>query len=364
MRLVDQEPFAEAARLMSVCNACRYCEGVCAVFPAMELCQEFDQANLSYLANLCHGCSACFYDCQYAPPHEFNINLPAILAQVRTRSYQDYAWPRSFSGAFERAVPVAAWLACLSVVAFVILLSLRNGTAAMANADGSGFFYRLMPHITMVAVFGTIFLLAVLSLALGLRNFSHSQKTSSSGNGLGALWRAMRDAGSLRYLGRHGGCVVGEDIPADWRRRFHHLTFYGFLLCFASTGVATLYHYLLGLEAPYRWFQLPVILGVLGGLGLVLGTTGLALQNLRRPPVLGEDAGLGKAFLMMLWLTGVSGLMLLALRATTAMGLLLALHLGIVFALFATLPYGKFVHGLYRYAALVRHAREQRTSTH
>jgi citrate/tricarballylate utilization protein len=31
-----------------------------------------------------------------------------------------------------------------------------------------------------------------------------------------------------------------------------------------------------------------------------------------------------------------------------------------VFALFVTLPYGKFVHGLYRYAALVRYARERR----
>jgi citrate/tricarballylate utilization protein len=41
------------------------------------------------------------------------------------------------------------------------------------------------------------------------------------------------------------------------------------------------------------------------------------------------------------------------------MGVLLALHLGFVFALFITLPYGKFVHGLYRFAALVRYARER-----
>ena len=31
----------EAARQMSVCNACRYCEGLCAVFPAMELRRDF-----------------------------------------------------------------------------------------------------------------------------------------------------------------------------------------------------------------------------------------------------------------------------------------------------------------------------------
>jgi hypothetical protein len=43
-----------------------------------------------------------------------------------------------------------------------------------------------------------------------------------------------------------------------------------------------------------------------------------------------------------------------------AMGLLLALHMGIVFALFITMPYGKFVHGFYRFLALVRYAKERR----
>jgi citrate/tricarballylate utilization protein len=47
------------------------------------------------------------------------------------------------------------------------------------------------------------------------------------------------------------------------------------------------------------------------------------------------------------------------LRATPAMGQLLALHIGIVFALFITMPYGKFVHGFYRFVALVRYARER-----
>jgi citrate/tricarballylate utilization protein len=63
----------------------------------------------------------------------------------------------------------------------------------------------------------------------------------------------------------------------------------------------------------------------------------------------------------MLLMTGLTGLGLLALRSTPAMGILLAIHLGIVLGLFLTLPYGKFVHGLYRFAALVRYARERRS---
>lgn len=64
----------EVARVMQICNACRYCEGFCAVFPAMTRRLEFGKADLNYLANLCHNCGACLHACQYAPPHEFAVN--------------------------------------------------------------------------------------------------------------------------------------------------------------------------------------------------------------------------------------------------------------------------------------------------
>ena len=73
----------EADRLLTVCNSCRYCEGLCAVFPAMEMRRAFSDGDLNYLANLCHGCGACYDDCQFSPPHEFDVNVPKILAQVR-----------------------------------------------------------------------------------------------------------------------------------------------------------------------------------------------------------------------------------------------------------------------------------------
>jgi citrate/tricarballylate utilization protein len=68
---------------LTVCNSCRYCEQYCPVFPAMERRRTFTAGDLAYLANLCHNCGECLYACQYAPPHEFGIDLPRTLAEVR-----------------------------------------------------------------------------------------------------------------------------------------------------------------------------------------------------------------------------------------------------------------------------------------
>ena len=54
----------------------------------------FTDGDLNYLANLCHGCGACYFDCQFSPPHEFNVNVPKTLAIARAESYDAYAWPR------------------------------------------------------------------------------------------------------------------------------------------------------------------------------------------------------------------------------------------------------------------------------
>ena len=86
-------PEAEVARIMQICNACRYCEGFCAVFPAMTRRLEFGSADLHYLANLCHNCGACLHACQYAPPHAFAVSIPKAMAEVRVQTYADYAWP-------------------------------------------------------------------------------------------------------------------------------------------------------------------------------------------------------------------------------------------------------------------------------
>jgi citrate/tricarballylate utilization protein len=355
----------EADRLMTVCNSCRYCEGLCAVFPAMEMRRAFSDGDLNYLANLCHACGACYTDCQFSPPHEFNVNVPRTLAMARAESYSAYAWPRALSGLFARNGVAISIVAALSVAAFIFGFAAANDARTMQGVHtGPGAFYALMPHNVMALLFGAAFLYAIVALVMGMRAFWRDiGEPVGMTTDVASLWQAIKDVCSLRYLDGGGvGCFNEDDHPTDRRRIYHHFTFYGFLLCFAATSVATLYHYLLAREAPYAWWDLPVLLGTLGGIGLVIGPLGLFVAKSQRDPDLMDPAssGMDVAFILMLFLTSVTGLALLLLRDTSAMGPLLALHLGVVFALFITLPYGKFVHGLYRFAALVRYAMERR----
>ncbi|TDR93297.1 tricarballylate utilization 4Fe-4S protein TcuB [Enterovirga rhinocerotis] len=360
---------AEADRLMTVCNSCRYCEGLCAVFPAMEMRRAFPDGDLNYLANLCHNCGACYWDCQFSPPHEFDVNVPKVLAKVRNDSYAHYVWPGALAGVFARNGLFIALAAAFGVAAFIIGFAAWHDAATLFGTHtGPGAFYRLMPHNTMVALFGAVSLYAVVAIALGIRAFWRDIAAPRAAiTDWASIWQAVKDAGSLRYLDGGGvGCMNDDEKPSDARRLYHHLTFYGFMLCFAATSTATLYHYLLGLEAPYPWYDLPVVLGTVGGIGLLIGPAGLLAAKWRREPDLIDETRLGMdvAFIAMLFLTSLTGLLLLVLRATPAMGVMLAVHLGVVFALFLTMPYGKFVHGIYRALALVRYAHERRLESH
>ena len=256
----------------------------------------------------------------------------------------------------------AFWVTLAAVVGVAVFIAgfvlAADRQALFASGVEAGAFYRVMPHNAMVAVFGGVFLYAILAIALGVRAFWRASGPPQ-GLTIASFWQATRDAASLRYLDGGGmGCMNENERPeTDRRRLWHHFTMYGFLLCLASTTSGTIAHYAFDWPAPYPWWSPTVVLGTLGGIGIVVGPIGLLRAKaarddaIRRRRETGNGAGMAAAFLWMLLAVGVTGLVLLVLRSTPAMGLLLAVHLGFVFAFFLTMPYGKFVHGLYRYAA-------------
>ncbi|MFM8547897.1 MAG: tricarballylate utilization 4Fe-4S protein TcuB [Betaproteobacteria bacterium] len=355
---------AEVAREMIICNACRYCEGFCAVFPAMTRRLDFHRADVHYLANLCHNCGACLHACQYAPPHEFAVNLPRALARVRRETYADFAWPPALGMLYRRNGLTVSLALAGAFALFLLLAAALHGSVWGGAMRGD--FYRIFPHGLMVAMFLPVFAWAVFALGMGAIRFNRAVRNSTGKTSadLASAAEAFHDAARLRYLdGGHGeGCHNEDDAWTLDRKRFHHLTVIGFALCFASTSVATLMHYGLNIHAPYGWLSAPKLLGVPGGILMVWGTFGLwRLRHRRHPDHLEPSQhGMDLGFIALLFLAGATGLALSVLRTTSAMPFMLCVHLGAVMAFFLTMPYGKFAHAVFRVAALIRYSVERR----
>lgn len=353
----------EAARQVNICNACRYCEGYCAVFPAITSARSFSEADITQLANLCHNCRGCFYACQYAPPHEFAVNLPKALAEVRQDSWEDFAFPRALGRQFHRS---GAAIALLAFMAFAALFALARFVGGVGDAQGEGF-YRLMSHTVMVSIFAPAFILPMLAVGVGLVRYWRATRPESGGSRWlhpRALALAYQDAMTMKNLGggHDEGCnFEDEDRFSNLRRWLHQAAAFGFILCFLSTSSATLMHYVLDWPAPYPIWTPPKVFGVSGGVLLTLGSFGLAWLKTRADRDLGDGRVWGgeMGFVLLLGSVGLSGLLLYGLGSTPWLDVLLAVHLGTVLALFLLVPYSKMAHGFYRLAALVRDAQRR-----
>lgn len=355
---------AEGHRVMALCRVCGYCTGLCPVFPALERCPSLARADLDYLANLCHNCRACWYACQYAPPHPFAINVPATLARVRTGTYRRYAWPRALGRWTGEATATAAIALAMTLLLPVLTLLWVPWERLFAVHREAGAFYAVIPWGVMTAVATLTLGWALLAATIGLARFWRDiAPRSPAVTRRRALLTAAHDLLTLRHLDGGGPGCNDRDGSFTQGRRIAHLTlFYGLLLCLAATATAALFHHLLGRLAPYPLASAPVLLGTLGGVAMLVGIGGLLRAKHRADPAptAAETLAGDYVLLAQLFAVAATGLLLLALRETAGMGLLLALHLGSVLGLFATLPYGKLIHGPYRAAALLRAALEGR----
>jgi citrate/tricarballylate utilization protein len=354
--------FEEAKRQLTICNSCRYCEGYCAVFPAIEIRRVITDGDVPYLANLCHDCRACFYACMYSPPHEFAINIPHILAEARIATYRRWCWPGVLSDSvrdrwLEWTLGFTAWASVCLLAA--ILISPR---VMLSRHLAAGSFYKIIPY-RVILIGGTVlFAYAICVWAIGGIRFWSSTGDRRPRANLKAMIGAVFDSLGLSYLKGGGpGCYYPKDRPSFVRRAYHTLTAWGFLSALLSTSTAAIYQDFFHWLPPFGYASAPVVFGIIGGIAMIIGTMGLIWFKLKSDKTPNGDHTLSMdyTFLVVLWLTAVSGMLTLAFRATSAMGSLLVLHLGFVAALFISAPYGKFVHLVYRLLALIKYRIER-----
>ena len=345
------DPTQEVARVLQICNACRYCEGFCAVFPRDDAPPRVPEGRRALPSpTFATAAAPALHACQYAPPHDFGVNVPRAMARVRADTYAEYAWPPALGSLYRRNGAVVATVLALALALFLALGAAATGRLFEARTEASAF-YAVFPHGQLVAMFLPVFGFAVLALGLGVRRFWRGIGEGPAT--LPAAGEAAHHALTLKYLdGGHGdGCNEADDRFTLNRRRF------------PPPDVLRL-HALLPVD--FRGHALPLPARPARSVRLdepAKAARHSGWRDARRRR--GRAAGIADAtpraaarartaarwhvgFIGLLLLIAVSGLGLMLSHGTSLLTPTLCVHLGAVMALFLTMPYGKFAHGVFR----------------
>jgi citrate/tricarballylate utilization protein len=350
----DKDLLDEGERALALCNACGYCRGYCPVFDRAHQHNQLGEGDLFYLANLCHDCGACRAACQYAPPHHFHIDIPDTLAALRQLSYRRFGRPVWVADRAWHADDWrwARWAAIISLPVILYALS------ADANPAAGQSFYAVFPWPIMALIGGVPVIWALAAVGASLLAFWRGiVATTEPPERHRVLFHTLLDAFAWRQFGRgNESCTSHAGGAASLRKYLHFAILFGFIACASASFLAAIYQHLLGHEAPYALTSMPVMLGTAGGSGIVIGSIGMILFSARR----GASNRTDRGFVINLLLVAVTGFLLLFLRDTIWLTVGLTLHLAAVCTFFFALPYGQFLHGPFRCAAMLLAAHEVR----
>ena len=240
----------------------------------------------------------------------------------------------------------------LVAATLLLLVAVSQGIGALWRHDGP---YRILAYPALIAVaLVPAAWSATVILAAAARYWRDTHGPLRDLAAPSALGSAFMQAARLSYLRGGGEDCYGDGAAADpspTRRRWHHAVSYGFTACFASTVSAAVLQDAMGSAPPYPLLSVPVVLGTAGGVAMVAGCTGLAFLK-RRSAI--PQAASDYSLLIGLGLLAGTGMLTLLLRATPAYGTALVVHLATIVVCFGIAPYSTFVHGVYRFLALVQ----------
>jgi citrate/tricarballylate utilization protein len=355
----DSPLLAEAQRQFLICSACRYCESYCATFPAIEARTEYTAHDAAYIANVCHDCRACFQACMYTAPHEFAMDIPKLLADVRLETYEQRALPAPARRAIGNASGIATFgiAVAVAVLLFVAIRVTGHRPTADFIGDAPGSFYRIVPFLWMLVPALVLSIWGFVVLYASGRKLVRDVAPEARAT-LADVIGAWKDGLNLTYMRGGGeGCYYPAiTAPSNARRVLHVTLVAGVALAFLATVAAAFMQDVLERLPPYPLLSVPVVSGTLGGVCIVIGGVGLLVLKAQRTAKNLDNRGMLKLDLIFLWTliaVAVTGLLLLAFRGTPYLAPLLVLHLATVATLFITAPYGKFIHVPLRLAALL-----------
>ena len=344
----DEQIIKEAERQLMICNACRYCEGYCDVWDAIERRRVFPAEEVFHLSNLCHDCRECYYACPYTPPHEFAINIPGILSKVRVLSYRKFVFPSFMERVMPRMKYLYVILTLLIFLSSLIFVSYLHGIQSLYSS------YILEENVFPDDFFVIVeYLLYFYLFFMWYMEARKYWREASSGIKFSilAVIRAISDALTHKnFKGGSAGCNFPTEKGSYYRLFSHSFIFYGFI----ADWLAILFY-------P---FKDPLVSAIFLA-GSLLITFGSASTLVMRgiAPRLEEDDG--TSFTSMFLAIGISGVTFVLISSNPLWIVFFLLRASLIATLFITAPYSKFMHAVFRFLSLVRdRAEEIETNNH
>lgn len=338
--------YAEASRQLQLCNACRYCEGYCAVWESLDRRNEIGRNDILYFSSLCHDCGQCYTVCPFTEPHEYALNIPKALGSVRLDSYSVNIWPGFLKGLIKFPSLFTSIILALSMTSTFLFVLITKGTLT-----GSLTFSQVIsPFDYRLATLSIYSFVLVLWAIEGHRYWSQINIGTKQKTGLSAIFGGLSDAfGHENFKGGGAGCTYPDSRRKSFRLIFHPMVLFGFLIALVSIS----FYPAFGL--PFRiLYLLGSAMMFFGSAGLMYGRT-LSDRTRETPGMIRIDF----PFTLLLNLGGLTGIVLVVFYGSGFDWSVFLIHDALIFTLFLLAPFGKFIHPLFRILALVKNRAER-----
>jgi citrate/tricarballylate utilization protein len=344
---MDEDIHGEAIRQFNICNACRYCEGYCAVWDDIENKNFFDNSDIDHFANLCHDCRECYNVCPFTEPHEFNLNIPMVLSKVRHETYINNIKPEFMEKPAKHQYYLWSFVIALSILS-VFTLGYMNMNGYMLNRYGLSDITHIFP-VLQFKIFSTILYIYVIILwALEGNNY---WKSINSGKNkkkvrIHNILLALSDSFGHKYFkGGGAGCNYPEDNSGKFRLIFHPMIFFGFiidLIAIAFYGNLNIYI---------------IIIYMVGSLLISIGSIALLFAKFYSNKKLASKQLLTMdyPFTIIMLLTGITGLIFPVFSGYSIFSITFMIHIALISAIFLMAPFGKFIHPVFRFLSLIKY---------
>ncbi|MEM3193054.1 MAG: hypothetical protein QXO75_07360 [Nitrososphaerota archaeon] len=337
----ENNHMSEAIRQMSICNACRYCEGYCAVWDAIEFKFVLNEGYIYHLANLCHDCRDCFYACPFnEPEHEFKLNIPKVLGQVRVDTYTANVRPKFLKFALEKPILVttlSTFIAVAVAVIYASLFGLSKFSVLPMTAIIPDFLFK---SITILVYFYTIVIWSWEGLSYW---FKINEKAHLNASGLiRGIWDAIYHT---NFRGGGTGCKVPDQKNRYFRLTTHSLVLFGFITALISISFyPDIYGYV-------------GIAYLLGSMAVSIGTAGSIYMHLteKEGSRNQKQSTMDYPFTFLLFLAGITGVLVPISTGTIWFNWNFLIHDALIIVVFLMAPYSKFIHPVFRFISLIKY---------